>query len=475
MLKLGRLVTAFAVILVVSSLLTVNDLLQAAAGGVAALIGLVVMRPTIVPIVPLALGFQWLQVSLPGLYANYLGIRLDHWLPEGDPERATYLGLAALSISTVLIALGSQRWARMDGTAVQDTLRRASLAHLLKLYGITLAVALALRAAIPVTSPFGQIVEGVEGLRWAALMLLIASSLAQRHGTGWVVAVLGLELAIGFSGFFAGFAAPLLFALLAFLTVLPILRQAQKTTAVVLVLLLAVLGITWQSIKLEYRREVAGPHGGQTVNIGLLDRYELLGQLALGSFDSDMESAVQRLAQRIGYVEYFGQVIERVPSRLPHRNGDLLWEAAKHVLTPRLLFPDKVPLPSDSVLTAQYTGNVGVIYMTGTSVSLGYVTEGYIDFGIAGVALMGVLYAGIFTGVAYAFRKVSPDPAVAVALTCATLLNARLFECSLPKLLGGTFAVCLVGLAVLFVAQDWIAPLLHGEARRRSPSVPVST
>ena len=474
MITLGRVFAAFGLILVVFSVLTVNDLLQAAIGCVAMLIGLTVLRPSIVPVIPLALGYQWLQVSVATLYANFLGIRIEDWLPEGDPRRATYLGLLALTIATVLSALGAQRWGRVDGAAVVASLRRASLPNLLKLYGAALALTLALRATVSITSPFAQIVEGIEGLRWAALLLLIASCLAQRHGTGWMMAALGLELAIGFSGFFAGFTIPLLFALLAFVTVASVLHRSQKTAAVALVLLLGVLGLLWNAIKIEYRREVSGPQGGQSVNIGLVERYERLGELALAALDSDVADMVRRLVERMAYVEYFGQVLERVPVGLPHRQGDLLLAAAQHMLTPRLLFPDKPPLPSDSVLTAQYTGNIGVIYMTGTSVSLGYVTEGFIDFGVPGVMLMGMLLAGIFTAVVYALKKFSPDPAVAVALSCSTLINARLFEGSLPKLLGGTLAVILVGLAVLFAGRDWIQPVLHGEARRKKTSVPAS-
>ena len=475
MVDLGRVVVGFGLLLVVSSILTVNDLLQAAAGGVAMLIGLTVLRPNVVPIVPLALGYQWLQVSMATLYANFLGISIEQWLPEGDPRRATYLGLLALTIATVLTALGALRWGRVDGVAVLASLRRTSLPNILTLYASALALTLTLRAAIAITSPFAQIVEGLEGLRWAALMLLIASCLAQRHGTGWMMAALGLEVVIGFSGFFAGFTEPLLFALLAFLTVAPVLHRSQKTAAVALVLLLAVLGLLWNAIKIEYRREVAGPQGGQSIQVGLGERYEILGQMALGALDSDVGDTVGKLAERMAYVEYFGQVLERVPVGLPHRDGDLLLAAVQHILTPRLLFPDKPLLPSDSVLTAQYTGNIGVIYMPGTSVSLGYVTEGYIDFGVPGVLLMGALLAGIFTAVIYVFKKVSPDPAVAVALTCSTLIYARLFEGSLPKLLGGTLAVLLVGLAVLLAGQDRIQSALRGEPSSKTPSVPAST
>jgi len=469
------LVSGFGLLLVVSSPWTVNDLLQAAAGCVTVLIGVALLRPSVVPVLPLAIGYQWLQVSVATLHANVLGIGIEQLLPAGDARRATYLGLAVLSIATVSSALGSLQWAPVDVEAVRGSLLRTDRSAVIKVYATTLLVVLALRGAIGVSSPLSQIVQGVEGLRWAGLMLLIASCLVQRRGAGWILAVLSLEVAIGLSGFFAGFAVPLLFALLAYLTVFSTLARAQRLAAVAVVLVLVVLGVFWNAVKSEYRRTVAGPGESQTVSIGLGERYSTLGELALDTLYGDLGDTLAKAADRVAYVQYFGIVLDRVPAALPHRQGELLVAAVEHVLTPRVLFPDKAPLPADSVLTAQYTGDAGLVYMTGTSISLGYVAEGYIDFGVPGVLLMGGVLASVMVGVLCIFRKLSADPAVALVLTCSTLIGTRLIEVTLAKLLGGSLAVCLVGCALLLVGRAWIRPFLHGEARRDPVSVEAST
>jgi len=149
-------------------------------------------------------------------------------------------------------------------------------------------------------------------------------------------------------------------------------------------------------------------------------------------------------------------VLNRVPAELPFRDGEQLFTAIEHVLVPRLLNPGKAPLPSDSELTAYYTANPFLLMRTGTSISLGYVTELYIDFGVFGIPAAGLLLGLLLGAVTLAFRRYVESPAIGMALTCSVLLSARLFETSLPKLIGGVLAAFIVAIGAYLLIQRWV-------------------
>lgn len=428
-------------------------------------IGFLVIRPDVAPIVPLALGYQWLQVSVATLYASAIGLPLAQLLPLGNAWLATAYGLLALLTATVVAAFAIRRWGAVDLVGLRESLARASLPNLLKVYAVLFVLTVPLDSLFGVGSQIAQLLQGVEAMRWVVLILLIATALIQRTGAPVIAGVLALEVVVGLSGFFASFAIPLMFALLAFVAVFPLLKPRQRAVALALSLLLLALGVFWNAVKNEYRREISGYTGEQIVTVGLGERYSTLGRMASESLSTGMDETFDKFVTRLAYVDYFGIVLDRVPRELPHRDGELLTAAVQHVTMPRLLFPGKAPLPSDSELTAFYTANVYLLYMPGTSISLGYVTEGYIDFGVPGVIAMGVLLALLMSGVAVAFRRAVADPAVAMALTCATLMNLRLFETSLPKLLGGTLSTFIVQLAIVVLLRRWIEPVLHGAIR----------
>lgn len=440
----------------------IDGLLVAACGGALALIGAVLLRPGVPPVFALVVGYQWAQVAAATLYGNAIGASLETLYPVGDVVRATAYGLVVVVVATLAAGLAAVRWP-VAQAPLATALRALSIARLAQGYLLFLLLGLPLERVVGVSGQAAQLVQAVGDLRWALMFLLVAAALVQRRGGALVAVVVVGEVAIGLSGFFAGFAEPLILVLLAFVSVFALLRPHQRLAAGALAVALLGLGVVWQGLKNEYRREVSGGTGEQVVVVGLGERYALLGRMAGETVEADLSRTVEKFALRLAYVQNFGLVLRRVPAELPHRDGGLLGAAVLHVLVPRILFPGKPPLPSDSEMTAEYTGNVHILYMTGTSISLGYATELYIDFGGAGMLLAGLLLAGVMVLVHLAFRRASPDPALALALATGVLLQARVFETALPKLLGGVLAPLLVQLALLWLLRGWIMPLLRGE------------
>ena len=158
---------------------------------------------------------------------------------------------------------------------------------------------------------------------------------------------------------------------------------------------------------------------------------------------------MEPLFQRIAYTDFFAATLDYVPAHIPYERGALWGTAIQHVLKPRILFPSKPRLLSDSEVTMRYTGLFMASDAEGTSISLGYMGESYADFGPVGMFGV-VLILGIGWGLMYAyFVRRAHVPVLGLAVALSVLIGAYKFEIASIKLLGGVLMKFLV-LAVLF-------------------------
>ena len=184
------------------------------------------------------------------------------------------------------------------------------------------------------------------------------------------------------------------------------------------------------------------------------------------NFQDNLESLASRTSSGVGY---FSLVLERVPYIVPYENGKLIVRAFEHVVKPRFLFPDKPNLGVDSWLVREYAG----IHVSGeelqTSVGLGYFAQFYIDFGIAGLVFLSLLY-GFLIGVVFISLGIYA-PSYKLYLSSAVIVlltNFTSYEGEIAKLLGGLIMNTVIFTAILFV----FGPIIHkyliktGKARR---------
>ncbi|HKB14042.1 MAG TPA: hypothetical protein VKD69_25430, partial [Vicinamibacterales bacterium] len=161
---------------------------------------------------------------------------------------------------------------------------------------------------------------------------------------------------------------------------------------------------------------------------------------------------------------------ERVPKVLPHTHGSFLGAALTHVVTPRIFFPDKPELASDSDSVRKYS-NVRVAGReTNTSIAFGYSIEAYIDFGVP-LMFLPVFAFGVFVGAAYAlFRSVIWHRELFVAFgTVAFWLSVYLFERSWATMLGTTMSLMVyLGPPVVLLDRFLLVRFNLDQARERS-------
>jgi hypothetical protein len=199
----------------------------------------------------------------------------------------------------------------------------------------------------------------------------------------------------------------------------------------------------------EVEFDVAGPTQGERIN-----RAYSLSNTFIGSDTQTLQTTLDGLVDRMWTIYYPALAMARVPTVTEHTNGTLIIGAIQHILTPRVFFPDKADLPSDSDLVRKYTGLFVAGRESGTSIAFGAMAESYVDFGMPMMFIPPVLF-GIFCGIAYGWmqRMIHHRELSAATITVIFWITLYLFERSWANTLGESFGL-LVYLGAPIVLMD---------------------
>jgi hypothetical protein len=436
----GALLTLFALGL---SVATANPGPTIAAVLSFALIVRMLWRPGLPPVLLFVCLMQWLQGALMTLHADALGVEIRTQTYARHIEEATYYTLGWVTI----IAFGAFLATRRLTPASVATSMSAhfSFARLLVVYGSWTAV-LQVVGFVASRDAY-QTVLALQTLRWAVVFAVFVRGSAMPYGKLIVLGILCIEIAIGFLSFFSSFKIPLYVLAIALMSAgyRPTPRQ-YVTLAVVFVVTLY-LGIVWSSIKGEYRDRLNGGLGTTSQEVSLSTEEAIEAFVGVvGTIDAErLETGAENLVKRIAYVEYFAYVIGYVPGVRAHEDGRIWLHAFTHVLMPRILFPDKAPLESDSVITERYTG-IDMGNNPGTSITIGVPAETYVDLGP--VFMFAVpLFIGLIYGGGYRYF-LSKREAGALAQGVAVALHIMLTSVgsASTKVLGGYLSMLIIAL-----------------------------
>src|SRR5205085_2093489 len=214
----------------------------------------------------------------------------------------------------------------------------------------------------------------------------------------------GIEVVLGITGFFAGFREPLVLATLAVMEVFDRQNRQHWIAVAVAVIGAVLLGLVWMGIRGEYRREYTELDQFGQSRSARINRVRDLASGFLNADPADMWGTADALVDRMWAIYYPALALERVPKILPHTNGTIVGAALTHIVTPRVFFPDKPELPSDSDSVRKYS-NVRVAGRENdTSIAFGYSIEAYIDFGVP-LMFLPVFAFGVFIGATYAMSR----------------------------------------------------------------------
>jgi hypothetical protein len=388
-------------------------------------------------VLPLAMTFQWSQTSLGVFYQGFTGRTVPAILIS-DYRPMVLIGLGCVLALSAGIRLGLMTRKPPDPAEPRPDFAFA-FGPLIIAYVSSVFIEGTLLTIAPNYPSLRQIITTLDTARLGVLFLILRRLCSPTPRWATLAAVVSIEVIMGITGFFAGFREPIVLAVLAVLEVFDRRNKEHWVAVTVAIVGVSVLGLVWMGIRRDYRREYV--EVDQFSN-SRSTRVQRVGDLTSAFFKTDPEEmwrTADSLVDRMWTIYYPALAIARVPSVLPHTNGAILSDALTHIVTPRVFFPDKPELMSDSDKVRKYS-NVHVAGReSNTSIAFGYAAEAYIDFGVP-LMFVPVFCFGVFIGAMYAlFRSIIWHRELFVAFgTVAFWLSAYLFERSWATMLGVT-------------------------------------
>ncbi len=424
-------------------------------------------RPGEPPILLFIFLWQWMQSATGALYGNAIDVPLaDLHYYQGRHEFASGLMLTGVLVLALAMRAAAGR-PRLD---LHERMKALVLARpfrfWVRFYAIIWVFSAACEAIAPIAGGLRLPFLTMSDVKWAGLVLLTFAAFTRPNPSARIIWawIFGIEFFLSVGGFFSSFKEVFFFAMFG-LTAANV-RFSPRTLILSALLTLAMVGLSlvWTAIKVDYRAFVNAGTGQQVVLVDYNERIARLGQL-VGNLDGlDLQNATDHLFSRLMYHTFFGAAAANVPAMMPHTYGEIWGEAISRPLMPRLLFPNKRAI-HDSELTNQYTGLGVATADEGTSISLGYMAEAYIDFGSLFMFLaIAVLGAGIGTFYKWLLHRRGSMAVIGVSLAPFALMPAHLAETSILKMIPSLFLTLLASVVVVKV----LAPMvLRGFSRAK--------
>jgi len=394
------------------------------------------------PVLALAFTLQWVAVCIGLYYVAITGRPLQATLGS-DYQPMVLIGLGCLIAILFGLLFGKYLvglFKPLEGVRPAYALTFKSL---VLAYILATAVAGFIHEFAWSFPTITQAIIAVSFLRLGLLYLVLRRLVADHRWTV-MAGVLLLEIGLGFTGFHAGFREPLIMAVLAFLERFDRRNVRHWASLGVLCVSMAALGVTWISIRVNYRERYLADEAFSQNRGARFDSITASARQWAAQDRSQFYGNVDVFIDRLWSIYYPALAVARVPDVIPHTNGKLMLDTLQFVFMPRVFFPDKPEIGSDSELVRRFSG----VWVAGanedTDIAFGYAAESYIDYGVP-MMFVPVFIWGTFMGICYAgmfkyFRH--RDIAVSVT-TVICWLSLYLFERSWAKTigLGGTLMI----------------------------------
>lgn len=307
-----------------------------------------------------------------------------------------------------------------------------------------------------------QFFDAIARFKIMAAFLLFTSVMSVGRGWAFLFAVLGVEILSGMTGLLGDFRG--VFVFLGTAALAAQIRWTPRTTgyAFLATFSLVALALFWTSVKFEYREIATGGGESQAIQTSMSDRAGYMLGRAAGAANIDWGLAAKALLERLAYVDITGLVINVDMASAEQQSMRQWRDGLGHIFQPRFLFPDKEVLSDTEVFIRLTKADVLENMRGGTSISVGYMAENYVDLGFPGM-LIGVFAIGLIVAVVIRFFFSFDVPWMVrqgTALAYVYSICASGLEVSMPKLLGSslTFAIA-YGLAMKFafpMGRRWL-------------------
>ena len=388
--------------------------------------------------------WQWLQIFTRVLQSVVDNKSIANGLYGPNVARAYWYMLASLVVMALAmrLVLGNLKPPTVQDRTAHFEWRPLDL---FSLYIGMLFVAVGCRFASYALPALDQPLDAVARLKIVLLFMLFGTVMMTGRNTNLLWGAVALEIVLGFTGLLSDFRGVFIYLAIAALAARIPLKGTTVAAGLACAGFLVFLALFWTSVKAEYREFATGSSDSQNVKVALDARFGYLGNRLASSDAIDWDMAAYALLVRLAYTDIFGSVIG-VQETAPEQVFVRQWQdAVGHVVKPRFLFPNKASLSDTEVYVRLARGDSSEQVRLGTSISVGYMAENFVDFGFPGM-LGGIFVIGLMYGIAIRYFMALKLPwilreGIVVGFVFGVAHNG--VEMSLPKILGA---------AVMFVA-----------------------
>ena len=395
------------------------------------------------PTMPAPVGFflfwQWLQTFTRVIVGQVDGEPMARSLFGPAVEDAYWFMMASIIVLALAFrAVLGRTWPPTERDWTAHLRWRPVDAFLVYLASVGLTIVSAY--SINVVPALYQQFDTLAKFKFAALYLLFGLVLSLGRGYGFVLAAVGLEIAMGFTGLLGEFRGAFIVLVVAAIGIRLRMTPLLLASGSAMLVLLLVLGLFWTAVKTDYRNFATGSDESQAIAVDFQDRLGFIGQRAATVSDIDWNDASYALLVRLAYVDIFGSVVGVMNARVEDTSMRQWGEAWSHVFQPRFLFPDKAILSDTEVYLRLTRADPTEMVRLSTSISVGYMGENYADLGFPKM-LLGIFAIGIMMAAVVRYFMATALPwlvreATVMAFIVTTGYNG--VEVSLPKIFGAT-------------------------------------
>lgn len=428
-------------------------LLSVEAGIVLSIIIYQFWKPFLPPSLLYFFTYQWLQVFMIVIYADYKGERIEDFIDTNNTSgflvMITFMHVAVMALASGVF------WKQIKGSYYKllKAVLQIDTKKVLIAYVVSTIIFPILYGATKSMSSLNQIVLSLAVLRNVFIILLAFILFLKKDKLrGIIIFVLILEFLLGFVSFFSSFKEVVLYVLLAYLTVHPKIKLSLvlKISPLLIVLIFAL--IFWSYIKPQYREYISGGAvSGQFVYVSKTDALTYLWNHVQTFGKDDINSGTETLIDRVQAMRYYLEVYNRVPLLIPHEQGKNLIGCLNFLLVPRFINADKGILDPSSKLS-YYSGKRYMNASEGTSIAMGYLCDFYIDFGVWGMFIP-VIIVGLIIGwgITQIMKMKELNTLFMYSLIMGTFLSMPTLENDIIFFLGA-----IRNFIVIFILGKWI-------------------
>lgn len=398
----------------------------------------------------------WLQIIGDVITADLDGRAIfDEWM---GPSRLVAIIFSLCAI--MVLAFGMRLGMRMRGWPFRPVIRAAtasparyernvSLNRIVLCYLGSLALTQVLNAVAFSVPAVTQPVLALTLIKFVCIYLIAAQVFESARGYHWLILVSLLEMVSGLIGYFSSYKEAFFVMLIAMASSHRLPSARVWIFSITAILAVVWVSLVWTDSKKEYRSQI--------IKYPIEQRLEWMGRRFFVD-KIDYNNATKKLFARVGYTEYFSDIIARRDLGSLPSGFNFYLSAVQNILKPRILFPEKAALNDSKITTAL----LGIKIDPYTSIGVGYVAQAYVDFGAPGF-LLPIFLIGLLTGAAAKyFMTRSAPPMVRESFATAALFISFRFEANIDKALGGLFISCITMGVVLKYGYPMIARWLEG-------------